>query len=181
MCDTPREVLIWQIVEEKLPDSIGITAEEYGHAGWQYQYGMYVGDVNLRLARRCYEIAASLGNYKSLLSLAEICLQEMDMEGYYKWILEAAITGEVPKAYLKLGELYFTGEYVRQEYSKAFRYFQQASEGNVDEVYYYLGQYEERGILKEKDLEKAIQYYRLGAERYDERCFSRLKEFKVDF
>ena len=41
MKDIPREVKIWKIVENDLPDDIGITAQEYDYLGWQYRFGIY--------------------------------------------------------------------------------------------------------------------------------------------
>ena len=181
MRETPREVLIWQIVKDDLPDNIGITAEEYEYAGWQYQTGMFVFGKNLALAKKCYTRSAEMGNYKAMMPLAEICYGEQDMEGYYHWILEAALSGDVPKAYLKLGEMYFEGTYVSNDYRKAYRYFELAAEAKAEGAYYYLGLYLDHGLLERGDRDEAVRYYLLGAKQYDERCWSRLKELNIDF
>ena len=87
MKEIPREVKIWKIVENDLPDDIGITAQEYDYVGWQYRSGMGVLTADLRLACKCYEKAAQMGNAKSMISLAEIYYESGDIEEYYKWIL----------------------------------------------------------------------------------------------
>ncbi len=181
MSEPPREVLIWQIVKDDLPDDIGITAEEYENAGWQFQTGMFVYGKDPGPAKKCYMRSAKMGSSKAMMVLAEICRREQDMDGYYRWILEAALTGEVPKAYLKLGEIYFEGTYVSTDYVKAQRYFELAAEGKEYGAYYYLGLFKEQGLAEEADQTEAVKYYLLGAKHYDERCWKRLKELNIDF
>ena len=181
MRETPREVLIWQVVREERPDDIGITAEEWELAGWQFMTGMGVAYKEPKVARRCYENAAKKGNYKAMLYLAELSTKEGDEDGYYRWILEAAMTGEVPKAYQILGKMYYEGGYVNRDLAKAYRYFELAAEGKAEGAYYYIGLYAERGILGERAPEKAVQYYRQGARQYDERCWEALKALGIDY
>ncbi len=180
MRETPRDVIIWQIVKDDLPDNIGITAEEYEYAGWEYQTGMFVYGKDVSLAKKCYLKSAAMGNHKAMISLAEICYKEKDMDEYYRWLLEAALAGDVPKAYLKLGALYFDGEYVGIDYCKAHRYCTLAAEGNEYGAYYYLGLIEEE-VMTEAECDKAVKYYLMGAKHYDERCWERLKELNVNF
>ena len=181
MKDTPREVKIWKIVEKDLPDDIGITAQEYDYVGWQYRFGMGVLKADLKLACKCYERAAKMGNAKSMISLAEIYYESCDLEEYYKWILEASFGGENPDAFYRLGEMYFKGEYVRQDYEKAYKYFDLACSGGAEGAKYYIAYYAENGIIAPKDKKKAIIYYIGGAKEYDDRCLKRLAELNIEY
>ena len=181
MRDTPREVKIWHIIEKDLPDDINVTAREYDYAGWQFKTGMGVGEKNIQLAVKCYERAAQMGYTGAMMSLAELYRESGNMDEYYKWILEASFTGEDPSAFLKLGELYFDGEYVHQDYKKAFRYFELASENGADGAKYYIAYYADHGILEPRDEKRAILYYIGGAKEYDTRCWERLDELNVEY
>ena len=181
MRETPREVRIWQIAKGDRPDYIGITAEEWEYAGWQFMTGMGVAYKDPEIARRCYENAVRKGNHKAILYLAELSIKEGDADGYYRWILEAAMTGDVPKAYQILGQMYYEGGYVNRDYAKAYRYFELAAECKAEGAYYFLGLYAERGILGEKNPEKAVQYYRQGARQFDECCWEALKALGIDY
>ena len=181
MNDTPREVLIWQIVEKDLPDTIGITAKEYEYVGWQYQTGMNVGEMNQELAIKCYERAVKLGYDKAMLSLAKVYKKAGDTEKYYKWISEAAFAGELPEAFYALGELYFNGDFVSKDLSKAYKYFEIASANGAEGSKYYIGYYAETGLLGDTDIDKAILYYMGGAKEYDERCWERLDKLHVEY
>ena len=181
MRDTPREVKIWKIIEDDQPDDIGVTAKEYDYAGWQYQSGMGVGIPNHALAIKCYERSANMGYYKAMMSLAEIYHKDGNMDEYYKWLLEAALVGEIPKAFYELGELYFKGEYVNQDYKKAYKYFEIASENGAEGAKYYIALYADKGLIEPRDEKKAIVYYIGGAKEYDTRCWERLDELHVEY
>ncbi len=181
MTDTPREVMIWQIIEHDLPDTIGITAREYANVGWQYKTGMNVGTRNRELAIKCFERAVKMGHDKAMMSLAELYHEDGDMEQYYRWLHEAAFLGEIPEAFYELGELYFEGEYVRKDLKKAYKYFELSSKNGADGSKYYIGYYAENGLLGEPDIDRAILYYIGGAKEYDERCWERLDALHVDY
>ena len=181
MRDTPREVKIWKIVENDLPDDINITAREYDYAGWQFKTGMGVSEPDRSLAIKCYEKAAKMGYVGAMMSLATLYREDGNMDEYYRWILEAAFVGEDANAFLELGELYFNGEYVNQDYEKAYKYFEIASKNGADRSKYYIAYYADKGILSPRDEEKAILYYIGGAKEYDERCWARLDELHVKY
>ena len=181
MRETPREVKIWKIIENDLPDDINVTAREYDYAGWQYRYGLGVGESDHKLALKCYERAAKMGYVGAMMSIASLYHDEGNMEEYYKWLLEAAFVGESPGAFLELGELYFNGEYVNQDYAKAYKYFEIASNNGADRSKYYIAYYADKGILGPRDEKKAILYYIGGAKEYDERCWERLDELHVEY
>ena len=71
---------------------------------------------------------------------------KLDGEAAYRWFLEAALGGDA-EGIFRLGEMYFTGDYVRRDKEKAFRYFNMAHRKGVKETDYYLGLYAEKGLL----------------------------------
>ena len=181
MKDIPREVKIWKIIENGLPDDINITAREYDYAGWQYKTGMGVSAPRIDLAIKCYEESVKNGYVGAMMSLATLYRENDDMDEYYRWILEAAFVGEDCNAFMQLGELYFEGEYVNQDYEKAYKYFEIASENGADRSKYYIAYYADMGILEPRDMKRAILYYIGGAKEYDERCWERLDELNIKY
>ncbi len=165
---------IHRIIENDLPDDIGITAREYTYAGFEYETGMAVSMVSRDLAVKCYEKAARMGNSDAMVSLAKLYLKEDDPDEYYRWLLEAALHDENREAMFRLGELYFEGTYVSQDYEKALKYFKAAGEAGDERVNYYFGYYADNGILQNIDENRAIEYYIIGAKKFDRRCLERL-------
>ena len=171
---------ILDIIEGNLTDDIGITAAEYDRAGWLFMAGLGV-EKNSVLAKKAYEKAVMMGYEGALVSLATIFREEGNEEEYYKWLLEAAFEGEYPSAFLELGELYFKGEYVNQDYAKAYKYFELASDNGAFGSKYYIAYYADKGILGPRDEKKAILYYIAGVKEEDFRCCKRLDELNVEY
>ena len=172
---------IWLIVRDGLPDRFGITAEEYFEAGWQHWMGSPRGIEFQDITITCFERSAKMGYDRAMIFLAHLYRDYGMMDEYYRWILEAAMMGEDGSAFLELGELYFTGEYVHRDYKKAYQYFMTANEFGAHRCKYYLAYFADRGILESRDEETAIRYYLEGAKEYDERCWKRLKELGVEY
>ena len=180
MKDIPREVQIWKIIEEDLPDEIGVSSEDYFFAGWQYEYGINTVK-SFEYAVKAYEIALSKGYLKASRALGDIHKKNGNIPEAYKWYLEGCLNEEVDafSAY-ELGMMYQSGEYVSRNYAKAFSFFEMAYQGGCSKAAYYLGKYYENGITIEADQEKALEIYMAGAGKYEEDCRDAVKRLKGD-
>lgn len=177
MKETPREVLIWQILKDEIPDDIGGTAEEYYNAGWQFQYGTN-GCKDKELAVKGYEKAAVLGSVKAMTALGNLYQKMDDSENAYRWYLEAAIAGEDKEAIMKIACMYCEGNYLRADQSRALELFQLAFEKGEERAALYLGKCYENGIGTGVNMSKALFYYRSGADKYVEDCRDAIKRLK---
>lgn len=59
-----------------------------------------------------------------------------------------------------LGQMYFDGKYIKQDYEKAFEYFQLCDVPRSYVKNYYMGVMYMKGIYVEKDITSAIEYFR---------------------
>lgn len=180
MKDTQRQVLIWDIVEKDLPNTIGITANEYFNAGWEYESGLYVHEVNLDLAVKCYEKAVALGHVKAMNALAKLYERNDDPENAYRWYLEAALAEEDAEAITEIGEMYLEGDFLRSDTARAYQCFQVAYEKGEAKAMYYLGYFAEEGLLEAPDLKKAHKYYREGSAKYEKRCMEKIAKLESE-
>ena len=176
-----REERIWKIIESDLPDDAGISAEDYYCVGIEYETGLSVPSLDIDLAIKCYEKAASMGYTMAMLGLARVYQNLQKPELAYKWLLEAAHDEINRTALYRLGIACFDGDIVVQDLKKAFHYISMAHEKGEELANYYLGYYAENGLFMAVDLEKALTYYRAGAVNYDFRCMDRLKELEIKF
>ena len=176
-----RDLRIHKIIEGALPDDIGISAREYNYAGWEYETGAGVEQPDKKLAIKCYEKAIEMGLPEAMLSMARLYRKTNDMDNAYKWTLEAALSLKSGRAYLELGKLYFEGEYVEQDYRKAYKYLEMAYQMEEETSEYYMGYYAEFGLIEAPDRDKAVEYYLEGSKICDYRCWMRLDELNVDY
>lgn len=180
MKETPREVQIWRIIEEDMPDNGEISAEDYFFAGWQYEYG-----INARKsyehAVKAYEIALSKGYAKAFLALGDLSRKRENLAEAYRWYLEGCLQDTPdPGCAFGLAVMYQNGEFVSQDHAKAFDFFNIAYQGGCTKAAYYLGTYYEKGITMEPDKEKALEIYMFGAGKYEEECRDAVKRLKGD-
>lgn len=168
--ETPRQVLVWEILEDKIPDEIGVTAEEYYNAGWEYEYGIY-GLQDIDIAIKAYELAASKGYVRAFADLGRIYKQrKQDLETAYKWYLEASLCDENGEALFEIALMYHKGDYLRQNQERALQLFRLSYEKGFEKSIYYMGLYYEHGIAVEADPEKALAFYQEGGEKYQPEC-----------
>ncbi len=175
-----KEIQIRRIIESDLPDDDEITALEYEYMGYLYQIGLG-GVSDKSLAMKCYKKAIQLGRFVAAVEVADLYYEEGNLEEYYRWLLEAVLEGDYGAAYLRLGKLYFTGEYVGLDLEKAYKYFNRAEERGTLGAKYYIAYYAEHGILGATDMKKAVVYYIGGAKEYDPDCMKRLDELGVEY
>ncbi len=174
-----RQKQIWNIVENDLPDSIGITPEEYYNTGWEYETGFFIFEINDSLAVRCYERAASKGMSKAMTALAKLYTQNEDLEKAYYWCLEATLGGDDAEAFYILGNMYHKGEFLEQDYQKALRYYSISLDMGFWNAAYYLGLYAESGYMRPVNMDEARRYYQIGAKAHEKRCLERLRDLEI--
>ena len=179
MEDDKRKAQIKRIIEEDLPDTIGIKPEEYLEAGTHYRWKMglviYKDSPCFPLMINCWEKAALSGSVTAMRMLGAIYNTVKDPDKSYQWYLEGALGGDVTCIY-QIAMMYHYGRYVHQDYKKAYDYFMQAFKHFYLDSAYYLGLYAEWGVAEPADMEGAIRYYKLGALMRDAKCVKRLKE-----
>ena len=67
------------------------------------------------------------------------------------------------KAQYMLGDLYYDGEFVKQDYEKAFHYFSLSANQGDSEAQYMLGELYYVGEFVKQDYERAFHYFSLSA------------------
>ena len=153
--DSERETKILNIIASDLPDTIGITIDEYIEAGYEFRWGL--GDVVL--STKSFKKAAELGSMRAMYEVSYNFNKIGNKEQDYYWLTKAAKAG-YPLAVFSLGKEYFWGNDLPQDYKKAKEYFKHAMELGDNCSAYYLGFCAEEGILEPVDLEKALYYYK---------------------
>ncbi len=181
MSEIFRENLIWDIVENDKPDDIEITADEYYYVGWEYESGMGVENADRNLAVKCYERSIAMGGKKALLALANLYEREGDLDQAYQLTLEAAIEGKNGDALVKMGQIYFDGEYLDRDPVKACHFFELAYEQKAYHSQYYLGRLAEEGVGDKTGMENAIKYYKEGSDDFDDYCWERLDDMGIEY
>ena len=115
-----------------------------------------------------YEKAIEMGETDAMLFLAKTYDLEGDMEQAVKWYTIAAENGQAI-AQVELGGMYMIGEYIPENFAKAFNLFSLAAEQGDASGIFYLGVMYEFGINAEganaePDIAKAMENYRIAAE-----------------
>ena len=132
-------------------------SEEYYQKGIKY---IEAGDYDK--AVEVLSKSAELGNREAFTALGSACAEACDYEMAYKWYTEGVYAGSI-QATFNLGQMYFEGEYVDQDYKKALEYFLLAYQNGFEYASYYLGAYAEYGYGDyEIDYEEAVEWYENG-------------------
>ena len=120
-----------------------------------------------KVGKRCYidflEYLVENGDYNAAIILSsEYGRGEATKKNVSREIelLELAKDHGITYAYDCLGELYFLGEDVEQDYKKAYEYFTM-TDGYSFMQLYYLGEMYRGGCYVEKDINKAVEYYKI--------------------
>jgi uncharacterized protein len=88
--------------------------------------------------------------------------EERDKLIYQAWLIKAADEGN-PSAQAELGDLYYTGLEMKEDYEKAFHWYSKAAEGGNPSALYSLGIMHEHGRFVDRDPAKAFTYFERAA------------------
>lgn len=150
----------------------GISLGQYDCAyllGYAYDYGKGV-DVNKDLAKENYQICINNSQNQELISnskfeLAGILWREAsdqcDMNSIIK-LYEDAINNNNYKAMYILGDKYYSGDKIEQDYDLAMFYFRMAARFNYGKAEFNIGKMYEEGLGCIKNYIKSIDWYKLA-------------------
>ena len=93
---------------------------------------------------------------------APVDQEERDKLIYQDWLIKAAEEG-TPSAQAELGDLYYTGLEVKEDFEKAFHWYSKAAEGGNPSGLYSLGIMHEHGRFVDRDPAKAFTYFEKAA------------------
>ena len=151
----------------------GISSGQYDCAyllGYAYDYGKGI-EVNKDLAEKNYQICINNSQNQELISnskfeLAGILWREAsdqcDMNNIIK-LYEDAINNNNYKAMYFLGDKYYSGYKIEQDYDLAMFYFKMAARFNYGRAEFNIGKMYEEGLGIIKSSEKAIEWYKLAS------------------
>ena len=151
----------------------GISSGQYDCAyllGYAYDYGKGV-EVNKDLAKENYQICINNSQNQELISnskfeLAGILWREAsdqcDMNNIIK-LYEDAINNNNYKAMYFLGDKYYSGYKIEQDYDLAMFYFRMAARFNYGKAEFNIGKMYEEGLGIIKSYKKAIEWYKLAS------------------
>ncbi len=136
-----------------------------------YRKGIkYLNTFEYESAIEILSKAIEQGNREACTPLGCAYSELEDYEMAYKWFTEGFYAGSI-QAMFNLGQMYFEGQYVDQNYKKALEYFSLAYENGFEYASYYLGAYAEYGYGDyEIDYEEAVEWYENGVWWKDTSC-----------
>lgn len=148
-----------------------MTPEEREHQGvllnskgWELHQQGFIDDAV------CYYLKAiSYQNTTAMINLGNIYEAREEYEKAYECYLEAALGNDLVGEF-NVANMHFWGWHVKQDYQKAYKYFESLYKKGVEGVCLYMGLYAENGYLGEKDYPKAVMYYREGVDRGETEC-----------
>ena len=151
----------------------GISSGQYDCAyllGYAYDYGKGI-EVNKDLAEKNYQICINNSENKELISNSKLELagilwkkasDQCDMNNIIK-LYEDAINNNNYKAMYLLGDKYYSGYKIEQDYDLAMFYFKMAARFNYGRAEFNIGKMYEEGLGIIKSSEKAIEWYKLAS------------------
>lgn len=151
----------------------GISSGQYDCAyllGYAYDYGKGI-EVNKDLAEKNYQICINNSENKELISNSKFELagilwkkasDQCDMNNIIK-LYEDAINNNNYKAMYLLGDKYYSGYKIEQDYDLAMFYFRMAARFNYGRAEFNIGKMYEDGLGIIKSYEKAIEWYKLAS------------------
>ena len=116
------------------------------------------------LALKWYRLATTLDTNASYIALADFCYTNRSSINIEETLTnyEKAAQKNSPEAAYKLGLLYYKGEVIDKDYSKAFFYFENSAGRNFPESISYLGLCYKYGYGVEIDYSKMVKFYNLA-------------------
>lgn len=151
----------------------GISLGQYDCAyllGYVYDYGKGI-EVNKDLAEKNYQICINNSENKELISNSKFELagilwrkasDQCDMNNIIK-LYEDAINNNNYKAMYFLGDKYYSGYKIEQNYDLAMFYFRMAARFNYNKAQFFIGYMYENAYGVSCNYEKAIYWYKLAA------------------
>lgn len=151
-----------------------VRGDEYNNIGWDLHQGLTSGTPDPDAAIPWYEKAIEEGSVRAMLNLGSLYEDMENYEDAYFWYLEAALQGN-DEAALQIAGMYYDGNYVDQDYYRAYQIFSGLIERGMECVSFYMGFYLEYGLGGcKKDEEKAVEWYRRGIRAHDTSCMVQL-------
>lgn len=127
-----------------------------------YWYGVGV-EEDRRLAKEYYLKAYKQGYYKAGYGLVKCYYDGLNVaNNIVKEFIEDYIDLDEENDYdflFVLGEMYYAGNLVKQDYSKAVKCFEKAKDSYEYHMYYHLAECYFYGLGTERNLSKAFEYY----------------------
>lgn len=145
-----------------------------------YWHGVGV-EEDRRLATEYYLKAYKQGYYKAVYGLVKCYYYGLGVDNnIIKDFIEDYIDLDEENDYdllFILGEFYYAGNLVKQDYSKAVKCFEKAKDGCEYHMYYHLAECYFYGLGVKRDLDKAFENYRFAAYNenvYDKQAFNKM-------
>ncbi len=150
----------------------GGNAQAQLYLGIAYRDGLGV-DIDYGKAQRYIELAAEQLN--DPLWWGELGALYLNIEGKYTGVvidkekgfrlLKKAADSGIAEAQSAVGDMYFKGYYVEQDYEKAYKWYILAADQEYPLAMLILGGMYDNGYYVQKDMKKAIEYYKRSADK----------------
>ena len=168
----------------------GISSGQYDCAyllGYAYDYGKGI-EVNKDLAEKNYQICINNSENIELISNSKFELagilwkkasDQCDMNNIIK-LYEDAINNNNYKAMYLLGDKYYSGYKIEQDYDLAMFYFRMAARFNYGSAEFNIGKMYEDGLGIIKNYEKAIEWYKLASTHGEVKALASMGDVYLD-
>lgn len=168
----------------------GISSGQYDCAyllGYAYDYGKGI-EVNKDLAEKNYQICINNSKNQELISNSKFELagilwkkasDQNDMNNIIK-LYEDAINNTNFKAMYILGDKYYRGDKIEQDYDLAMFYFRMAARYNYGRAEFNIGKMYELGLGVIKSYEKAIEWYKLASTHGEVKALESMGDVYLD-
>ena len=168
----------------------GISSGQYDCAyllGYVYDYGKGI-EVNKDLAEKNYQICINNSKNQELISNSKFELagilwskasDQNDMNNIIK-LYEDAINNTNFKAMYILGDKYYRGDKIEQDYDLAMFYFRMAARYNYGRAEFNIGKMYELGLGVIKSYEKAIEWYKLASTHGEVKALESMGDVYLD-
>lgn len=120
-----------------------------------YRYGEFV-EKNPETAIQYFQLSVQQGEPKNYTAAGEVCNDLQDYQRSMQFFTLAAQADE-PYAYYYIGRLYYYGDGVQEDDTKAFSYLKQASEKGINDGNVLLATLYGFGLGTTKDVNKALK------------------------
>lgn len=126
----------------------------------------FLGDAYARRynALAKFTLLAESGDKYSQLRMAQIYNALGDKDNSAKWYKTLADNG-TPNEKTKIGNIFYKGEDIPQDYKQAYELYSQAAEIGDAEAQNNIGYFYQRGFYVDKDYQKAFEWYLKAAEQ----------------